>query len=460
MARRARSLIIRAVRRKLFPTEPGGVASGAASLTEGDDAAAVIDLAVIGCRGDGKTQFILNAIRTLDAYAAPELQDVERENSQRIHRIALDARAPSLDATAPGARPHYVYRVEPHTLLAQLDGGARLALLARTARLWTKLVLAVLNGAAIGAGLWALGKPPEMALGAGAGLVVLMAIVAVALARRRFENAGEIEVVFWDVAGEDALKGGDYHDLLRTVVERRREEDRPYGFAPVLVCNPLSLEWHKDGGSYVNLRKLLPTYASLDRQERRALVVVTRSELIEEICADGSDADEKIAVRSRVRRNAHGRADSSAEPIDSNDAVVVRRGAVQRHCRDVEDGIAQGVSVTYLRYEAGEDCVLESKPGESGQQVVEYTYTDDVAAFEGEARTKFLSWLGEVAYRAPRASRSAMLSEKVMLTPEPMTVVGGPETAPAPGSLSSGPGAGATPTSSAASSGGFSSGGN
>jgi hypothetical protein len=446
-----------AVRRKLFPTDPGGVASGAASLTEGDDVAAVIDLAVIGCRGDGKTQFILNAIRTLDAYAAPDLLDVEREASQRIHRIALDARAPSLDATAPGARPHYVYRVEPKTLLAQLDTGARLALLARTARLWTKLLLALANGALIGAGLWALGKPAPLAIGAGVGLAILMVLVALSLARRRFESAGEIEVVFWDVAGEDALKGGDYHDLLRTVVARRREEDRPYGFAPVLVCNPLSLEWHKDGGSFVNLRKLLPTYAALDRQARRALVVVTRSELIEEICADGSDADERIAVRSRVRRNSHGRADSSAEPIDQAEAVVVRRGAVQRHCRDVEDGLAQGVDITYLRYEAGEDCVLASRV-EDGHPIVEYTYTDDVAAFEGDARTKFLLWLGEVAYRAPRAAR-ALVTEKIDLgggEAEPMTVVAGPDTSPAPAKA----GAAATPTSSAASSGGFSSGGN
>jgi hypothetical protein len=452
--------MIRAVRRKLFPTDPGGVASGAASLTEGDDAAAVIDLAVIGCRGDGKTQFILNAIRTLDAYAAPELRDVERENSQRIHRIALDARAVSLDATAPGARPHYVYRVEPRSLLTQLDGWARLALLARTARLWTKLVVAVINGALIGAGLWLLGRPLEMAVGAGVGLAVVMVLAAMLLARRRFESAGEIEVVFWDVAGEDALKGGDYYDLLRTVVERRREDDRPYGFAPVLVCNPLSLEWHKDGGSYVNLRKLLPTYAALDRPERRALVVVTRSELIDEICADGSDVDEKIAVRSRVRRNAHGRADSSAEPVEPSEAVMVRRGAVQRHCRDVEDGVTQGVDVTYLRYEAGEDCVLASRPAEEGGgQVVEYTYTDDVAAFEGEARTRFLSWLGEVAYRAPRAARSGALAAAParsvtgeLTAVEPLTAVAGPDTSPAT--------AAAKGTSSSASSGGFSSGGN
>ncbi len=423
------------------------MASGAASLTDpGDDVAAVVDLAVIGCRGDGKTQFILNAIRTLDAYAAPGLADTERENSQRIHRIALDARAPSLDATAPGARPHYVYRVEPGSLLGQLGAGAKLGLLARTARLWLHVALALVNGALIGALLWFLGKAPALAAGAGGGLALVMSIVGLALSVRRFKSAGEIEVVFWDVAGEDALKGGDYHELLRIVVERRRAEDRPYGFAPVLVCNPLSLEWHKDGGSYVSLKKLLPMYASLDRIDRRALVVITRARLIEEICADGSDEDERIAVRSLVRRDVHGRADGTALPVRHDEPVVVRRGAVQRHCRDADDGNEHGIDVSYLRYDAGDDCTLVTRPGADGTPVLEYTYTDDVAAFDGEARGKFLAWLGEVAYRASRAARvstAAIVSEPAIdevVVPRPTAAAG--ETA-----------------TSAASSGGFSSGG-
>ena len=140
----------------------------------------------------------------------------------------------------------------------------------------------------------------------------------------------------------------------------------PSGFAPVLVCNPLSLEWHKDGGSYVNLRKLLPTYAALDRPERRALVVVTRSELIDEICADGSDVEERIAVRSRVRRNAHGRADSSAEPVDQQDAVMVRRGAVQRHCRDVEDGFERLEEPDPMQAADAEDADALDEDAETG----------------------------------------------------------------------------------------------
>jgi hypothetical protein len=443
----------------LFPTDPGGVASPAASLTDpGDDVAAVVDLAVIGCRGDGKTQFILNAIRTLDAYAAPGLADVERENSQRIHRIALDARAPSLDATAPGARPHYIYRVEPSALLGQLDSWERMLLLARTARLWLHLALAIGNAALVGTALWGLGKSPELAVGAGVGLAVVMTIVSLFLSLRRFRSAGEIEVVFWDVAGEDALRGGDYHELLRTVVERRREEDRPYGFAPVLVCNPPSLERHEDGGSYVRLKKVLPLYASLDRMDRRALVVITRSNLIEEICADGSDEDERVAVRSLARRNALGRADSGATPVRHGDAVLVRRGAVQRHCRDAEDGMESGIQMTYLRYDAGDDCTLETKPAEDGTPVLEYTYTDDVAAFDGEARTKFLSWLAETAYRAPRkvratAARATTAEPAIDDNVIPLTVPVTRTTATRPAVGEGGP------STSSASSGGFSSGG-
>lgn len=439
------------VRRKLFPTDPGGVASGAASLTDpGDAVAAVVDLAVIGCRGDGKTQFILNAIRTLDAYAAPGLIDAERENSQRIHRIALDARAPSLDATAPGARPHYVYRVEPGTILSQLEVWGRLGLLARTARLWTHTALALGNAAAVGGLLWALDKPPALALGTGLGLALALIVAGVALSVRRFRAGGEIEVVFWDVAGEDALKGGDYHELLRTVVERRRQEARPYGFAPVLVCNPLSLERHQDGGSYVRLKKVLPMYASLDRVDRRALIVVTRARLVEELCADGSDEDERIAVRSLVRRNAHGRADAAAPPVRHDEPVVVTRGAVQRHCRDAEDGVENGIAVTYLRYEAGDDCAFSTRPGDDGAPVLEYTYTDDVAAFEGEVRAAFLAWLAELAYRAPRRAAAA---------PAPIAAAFPDDERPARDDVVVPPRAAGETVPSSASSGGFSSGG-
>ena len=92
---------------KLFDAEPVAGMRGAASLTEPDDeVAGVVDIAVIGARGDGKTQFILHAIRTLDARACPDLIEDEREQSQKIKMVAMNADAPRPDATPPGMIPH------------------------------------------------------------------------------------------------------------------------------------------------------------------------------------------------------------------------------------------------------------------------------------------------------------------------------------------------------------------
>jgi hypothetical protein len=208
----------------------------------------------------------------------------------------------------------------------------------------------------------------------------------------------------------------------------------------------------------VSLKKVLPLYASLDRVDRRALVVITRSNLIEEICADGSDEDERVAVRSLARRNAHGRADAGATPVRHGEPVLVRRGAVQRHCRDAEDGVEHGIDTTYLRYDAGENCTLETRPAEDGTPVLEYTYTDDVAAFEGDARGKFLGWLAEVAYRAPRRARATARAT----TAEPATTddnVVIPLTVPSTRATAVRAAATGDTTASSASSGGFSSGG-
>ena len=56
-------------RQALFADDPIAELRGLGTLTDPDDVAAVIDLAVIGARGDGKTQFIVHAIRALHAHA-------------------------------------------------------------------------------------------------------------------------------------------------------------------------------------------------------------------------------------------------------------------------------------------------------------------------------------------------------------------------------------------------------
>ena len=135
---------------KLFEAEPVAGMRGASSLTEpDDDVAGVVDIAVIGARGDGKTQFILHAIRTLDARACPDLIEEERAQSQRIKTVAMNADAPSPDATPPGFIPHYAYRAHPAPVLEQLDLGAWWTLLARTARLRVHLAIAVVAASAV-----------------------------------------------------------------------------------------------------------------------------------------------------------------------------------------------------------------------------------------------------------------------------------------------------------------------
>nr|MBA3542004.1 hypothetical protein [Deltaproteobacteria bacterium] len=55
-------------RTPLFAIDPVAELRGLTTLTDpDDDVAAVIDLPVIGARGDGKSQFIIHAIRALHA---------------------------------------------------------------------------------------------------------------------------------------------------------------------------------------------------------------------------------------------------------------------------------------------------------------------------------------------------------------------------------------------------------
>ena len=66
------------------------------------------------------------------------------------------------------------------------------------------------------------------------------------ISRRRFLAMGEIEIVFWDVAGEHVYSesAADYYTFLSALVRERharKSPSRSYAFAPILMCNPLSL---------------------------------------------------------------------------------------------------------------------------------------------------------------------------------------------------------------------------
>src|SRR3569623_1930663 len=184
-------------RTALFVDEPIAELRGLAALTDPDDeVAAVIDLAVMGARGDGKTQFLVHAIR------------------------ALHGRAPAL--------------------FERLGWRGSLRLACRLARV-TALVAASCLFVVAGLVL-ALRGPMAPAVIVGASGAVRGAMAAL-FARRRIESAGEIDIVFWDVAGEQIYSphAADYHALLGRLASarRRRAESlgRPYSFGPVLVCN-------------------------------------------------------------------------------------------------------------------------------------------------------------------------------------------------------------------------------
>lgn len=252
----------------------------------------------------------------------------------------------------------------------------------------------------------------------GVGLVVLGGL-GLWLSRRRLIQAGEIEVVFWDVAGEHVSKdGGDYHSFLDEVATRRRGVGgRRYAFAPVLLCNPLSLGVHRDGSTYTKLRKLLPLFASINRgtgraaatARSRALIVINRASVIDELCVADGAADEEVEVVTHTRRGA-------GEVETRRDRV--RRGVVQHHCVDVEDGVIDGVELDYLRYDAGDQCRSTPRApitGEpAGPPAVDYVYTDDVAPFQDQARSMFLAWLAELAYGAP-APAAPVLDERAVI---------------------------------------------
>src|SRR5687768_2344197 len=124
-------------RRAVFLAEQVPGIRGLSALTEpepDEPVAAVVDVAVIGARGDGKTQFIVHAIRTLRAYG-PAVGGAEAQYHRDIMRVVLDARAPRPEATPPGVVPHYVFRIRPAAMLGGVGAGARLGLLNTTTRM-------------------------------------------------------------------------------------------------------------------------------------------------------------------------------------------------------------------------------------------------------------------------------------------------------------------------------------
>jgi hypothetical protein len=369
-------------RSSVFAVDPVGPLRGLASLTDPDDGvAAVIDLPVIGARGDGKTQFIVHAIRALHAHA-PALEGIEQELNTSVMRLVLDPRATRPDATPPGVVPHFTFRVRTAGLFDRLGirSATRLAIKATRIGGSVMLALALLLGGLTAA---VVGEPRAGLVVGGCG--ALIGAIAALVARRRLARFGDVEIVFWDVAGEQVYSAAaaDYYTLMGRLVDARRrrcdELGRAYAFAPVLICNPLALGTDEQGSPYERLRELVPLFAALDRDTPRALVAINRWSVVDPICARGAARDEVIQVCSRARGD-----EPAGQPAE------VSREMVRAHCLDAEDGRDGDVRVAYLRYDTAIRADVEAD-GEAA--TLAYEFDDGPGAFSGSARHRFLDWV-------------------------------------------------------------------
>jgi hypothetical protein len=363
----------------MFATDPVGELRGLATLTDPDDGvSAIIDLPVIGARGDGKTQFIVHAIRALHAHA-PALQGIEQELNTSVMRLVLDPRATRPDATPPGVVPHFTFRVRTAGLFDRLSllSATLLAIRATKIAGWVVLCAVLLLG---GVATAVAGQPQSGIVVGGAG--ALVGAITALVARRRLSRFGDIEIVFWDVAGEQiySAAAADYYTLMGHLVEARRkradELGRAYAFSPVLICNPLALGTDDEGSPYERLRELVPLFAALDRETPRALVAINRWSVVDPICARGAPRDEVVTVSSRN----HGH-DQQAE---------VSRELVRAHCLDAEDGRDGDVRVSYLRYDTAIRADVEV---DADAATMAYEFDEGPGAFSGRARHRFLDWV-------------------------------------------------------------------
>jgi hypothetical protein len=223
--------------------------------------------------------------------------------------------------------------------------------------------------------------------------------LAALMARRRIARTADVEVAFWDVAGEQVYSAAaaDYYNLLAHLVEARRRraeaQGRAYAFAPVLICNPIALGTADEGSPYERMRQLLPLFAALDPGAARAMIAINRWAVVDPICARGALRDEVVSVAPT------GRGETPAP------AQAVSREQVRANCLDAEDGRDQDVRLTYLRYDT---AIKASVEVDREAATLTYAYDDGPGAFSGAAAVRFLDWvIGLVRWPAARVEVAA-----------------------------------------------------
>jgi hypothetical protein len=411
----------------LFDKEPIQGLSGLAGLTApgpGEDVAMVVDAIVLGAKGDGKTQLITHAIRTLDARGAPGLSPDEQLQNEKILGLVLNAKRPLPEANPDQKVRHYVFRVKLANLLAGLGAAGRLGLVLRARAARGYLAAVALSLPVVLGALAALRGAVDAATLAGTAVAgVLGALWALHVGRRDLAARGDVEVVLWDVAGEDVYSdrgAGAYHAFLSALVARRRAATHGYALAPILICNPLALGRSPTDSPYARLRMIMPTFAALDQPQPEVLVVVNRSRLAAAVCAPrAAEAGELIAVLPLARdAPAPAGGEAAEDPLP-----VVRRQVVLAHCYDGEPAAVGATRFRTIRYDAGLDAEtseaewrgMEGLPADARgrwrapegdgapARAIEYRYAEGPGSLTGDAAAGFYAWLVRVLWPWGRA---------------------------------------------------------
>jgi len=434
-------------RQSLFEKEPVPGLSGLVGLTapgKDEGVGMVIDAIVLGAKGDGKTQLIAHAIRTLDAHGPAGLSPDEQLQNEKMLALVLNAKRPQPEANPDRKVRHYVTRVRPENLLDGLSAWGRAAFVVRAGLATRYLAFAVLALPVVLALLRAIRG--DFDLGVVAGVVVAAgagAAWALHTARRDFVRLGGLEVVFWDVAGEDVYSdrgAAAYHAFLGALAARRqaRTDGVRWALAPMLVCNPLALGRRGDDSPYARLRLILPSFAALGGAPE-VLVVVNRWDLADKVVAPRAEAAECLAVLPVAREAAPVNGEGPREPLP-----VVRRDVVLRHCLDGEPVALGSTRFRLIRYEAGLDTDVREAPwggyaalsdeararfGEPTEPptteiggLVEYRYAEGPGVLAGDAAAGFYRFLARAVTVDRHRQPPPAPEPKVELPPEGSTV--------------------------------------
>jgi hypothetical protein len=374
----------------------------------------VVDLALLGARGAGKTQLLYLLLRTLRA-RAPELQGEEELQQRAIIAAALGGPPPPVSA----GPTHAIASLSVTSLLDELGGGGRAACYWRTG-LARSLILSMLAAfCVVGAfTLWRGRIDP---------LIVLLALGLVAAgggfgwvaARSRWLELGEIEIALWDPArwpgtgtirlhavpppgaasaeAEPPPGPAELHPVFSQLVRERKRRGAPWRrhvFAPILVVNPIDLGRDPELGDVGRLRRLLPVFAALGGPSRRAMIAISRWSAVEAVCRP--DSDRRAIVHLKT------------EGMGGGGDTQVSRETLRRLCLDAEDGREGDMMLHHLRYDAGwAQRELEpggaldpdgSDPGESrpADGTVSFSWSDPMIGLEGEARRAFFLFLASL----------------------------------------------------------------